>query len=339
MRERDFQIAVLYNEEQRTIRGEPQDLIALQCTTTVARLLHEALLVRGYPTVKIAVQESLDDLREQLQGYSPEDTFILDNCDGFNGNNMAAVSVLELIESMGFKHTGAPAHVVALCTDKARAKRRLMECGVPTPAFQVFQRPTGDLRLTYPVIVKPATEDGSLGIDLSSVVSNPRDLYARISYVLNQYHQVALVEEFIPGREFAISLWGNEIVEAMPVAEEDYSWVKDPLQCLITYEAKWLPNSPYFQNIVIRCPADITAEEERQVKSTAIRAYQAVGLRDLGRMDMRYYNGIPYILDINELPDLAPDSGFANTAAVAGYTYADTVERIVRFALLREGWL
>lgn len=339
MSKRDYQIAVLYNEEEKTIRGEPQDLIALQYTTTVARLLHEALLVRGYQTVKIAVQDSLEELQEQLHGYSPEDTFILDNCDGFNGNNMAAVSVLELIESLGFKHTGAPAEVVALCIDKARSKRRLLECGVPTPAFQVFTQPAGELRLTYPVIVKPVTEDGSLGIDLKSVVSNPQELYPRISYVLNQYHQPALVEEFIPGREFAVSLWGNEVIEAMPVAEEDYSWVKDPLQCLITYEAKWLPESPFYQNIVIRCPAALTTVEEHQIKSTAIQAFKAVGLRDLGRMDMRYHNGIPYILDINELPDLAPDSGFANTAAVAGYTYADTVERIVRLGLEREGWL
>jgi D-alanine-D-alanine ligase len=339
MKERDFQIAVLYNEEEKTTRGEPQDIIALQYTSTVARLLHEALLVRGYPAVKIAVQDSLEDLQAQLRGYSPENTFILNNCDGFNGSNSAAVSVLELIESMGFKHTGAPAHVVALCIDKVRAKRRLLEWGVPTPAFQIFQQPEGGLRLPYPVIVKPATEDGSLGIDLSSVATSPKELFARIRYVLEQYHQPALVEEFIPGREFAISLWGNQVVEAMPVAEEDYSWVKDPLQCLITYEAKWLPESPFYQNIVIRCPADLTPQEERQVKYTAIQAYKAVGLCDLGRMDMRYHNGIPYILDINELPDLAPDSGFANTAAVAGHTYAETVEHIVRLGLEREGWL
>lgn len=339
MSKREFQIAVLYNEEQQTSYGESQDLIALQYTTTVARLLHEALLVRGYQAVKIAVQDSLESLREQFHGYSPEDTFVLNNCDGFNGSNKAAVSVLQLIESLGFKHSGATAEAVALCIDKARSKRRLMECGIPTPVFQVFKHHKGDLRLNYPVIVKPITEDGSLGIDLSSVVSNPDDLYARIAYVLDQYHQPALVEEFITGREFAVSLWGNRVVEAMPIAEEDYSWVKDPLQCLITYEAKWLPESPFYQNIVIRCPAALTPVEEHQIKSTAIQAFKAVGLRDLGRMDMRYHNGIPYILDINELPDLAPDSGFANTAAVAGYTYADTVEHIVRLALEREGWL
>lgn len=339
MKKRDFQIAVLYNDEQKTVYGDPQDLIALQYTTIVAGLLHEALLLRGYPAVKIAVEDSLDELHEKLQGYSPEDTFILDNCDGFNGNNMAAVSVLELIENMGFKHTGAPAHVVALCTDKVRAKKRLMQCGIPTPAYQIFKHPAGEINLPFPLIVKPAKEDGSLGIDLSSVVTTPKDLYARIDYVLHQYRQPALVEQFIPGREFAVAMWGNKEVEAMPISEEDYSWVKDPLQCLITYEAKWLSESPYYQNIVVRCPADLTVEEELLVKSTAIRAYRAIGLRDLGRVDMRYDNGIPYILDINELPDLAPDSGFARTAAIAGYTYADTVERIVRFALEREGWL
>lgn len=339
MSKREFQIAVLYNEEQQTSYGQPQDLIALQYTATVARLLHEALLVRGYQAVKIAVQDSLESLRENIRGYSADNTFILNNCDGFNGSNSEAVSVLQLIESLGYKHTGSTADTVALCIDKARAKLRLMEYGVPTPAFQVFKHPKGDLRLNFPVIVKPVTEDGSLGIDLSSVVTNPDDLSTRITYVLDQYRQPALVEEFIPGREFAVSLWGNGVVEAMPIAEEDYSWVKDPLQCLITYEAKWLPESPYYQNIIVRCPAELTADEERRVKFTAIQAYKAVGLRDFGRMDMRFFNGIPYILDINELPDLAPDSGFANTASVAGYLYADMVEHIVHLALEREGWL
>ncbi len=124
--------------------------------------------------------------------------------------------MLQLIESLGYKHTGSTADTVALCIDKARAKLRLMEYGVPTPAFQVFKHPKGDLRLNFPVIVKPVTEDGSLGIDLSSVVTNPDDLSNRITYVLDQYRQPALVEEFIPGREFAVSLWGNGVVEAMP---------------------------------------------------------------------------------------------------------------------------
>ncbi|KXK23971.1 MAG: D-alanine--D-alanine ligase [Armatimonadetes bacterium OLB18] len=78
--------------------------------------------------------------------------------------------------------------------------------------------------------------------------------------------------------------------------------------------------------------------EEETIKTTAVNAFRAIGLRDFGRVDMRYRDGIPYVIDINELPDLAPDAGFANSAEKAGYPYDQMVDRILSLALHREGW-
>jgi D-alanine-D-alanine ligase len=178
-----------------------------------------------------------------------------------------------------------------------------------------------------------------MGIDLSSVVGNQEDLFSRIAYIIEEYQQPAMVEQFIAGRELAVAMWGNEIVEILPIAEDDFSAIPDPLQHILTYESKWKPESPYFQNIPSRIPASLTPKEEQTVRKVAEASFRAVGLRDLGRVDIRFDNGIPYVIDINELPDLSPDAGFWNSVRVTGLTYSKMVERVLIHALKREGWI
>ena len=334
-----FQIAILYNTETGTVRGEPQDIIALQETENTAQTIQEALSTLGYQTNKISVNASLVELSNTLSNYSNQDTFIFNICDGFGGKNFGSVQVIELIEEFGFKHTGATAAVIAQCTDKARAKEFLIRNGVPTPAYEIFDRPEGKTSLEFPIIVKPQLEDASLGIDLRSVVCTQAELLARVRYVIEQYDQPALVEEFVQGRELSVALLGNgEEIETLPISEDDYCNIENPLQRLLTYEAKWIAESPYYQNISVHCPASLEPDVEQLTYQTAINAFHAIGLRDLGRIDIRYHNLIPYVIDINEIPDLSIDSGFPRETRLAGYTYPQMVERILDTALRREGW-
>jgi D-alanine-D-alanine ligase len=338
MRGKMFQVAILYNLEDDVPRGDAHDLLAIQYTANTTQYIHDALSSLGYNTHRIAVRDSLTELEHALASYSPEDTFIFDNCDGFNGNNLAAVRVLKLVEELGFPHTGTTAEGIELCTDKPRAKERLMEFGIPTPAYQVFERPEGEIHLNFPVIVKPATEDASMGIDLHSVATHPAALFESVQLVIEHYEQPAMVEQFIPGREVAVAMWGNALVETLPISEEDYSSISDPLQRLLTFEAKWEPDSYYYKNIMARCPADISPEDEIRIQQVAVATFHAMGLRDFGRVDIRYHEGIPYVIDINELPDLSPESGFWNSARAAGWLYPVMIEHILQHALKREGW-
>ncbi len=335
----DLQIAILYNSETGTVRGEPQDIIALQETENTARCIHDTLVSQGYTTSQIAVKSSLEELQAALGHYSNENTFIFNICDGFGGKNFGSVQVVELVESLGFKHTGATAEVIARSTDKARATECLIRSGVPTPPYEIFDRPEGSTGLSFPIIVKPQTEDASLGIDLHSVVCNQADLLERVRYIIDQYDQPALVEEFVSGRELAVAVLGNgEQIQTLPISENDYCNIEDPLQRLLTYEAKWIADSPFYQNILIRCPASLDQAAENTIYQTAISAFHALGLRDLGRMDIRYHNLIPYVIDVNEIPDLSMDSGFPREAGLAGYAYDQMIERILDAALRREGW-
>jgi len=240
---------------------------------------------------------------------------------------------------MGFAHTGTTAIGMELCTNKPRAKERLVACGIPTPAYQVFDRPDGDFLLEFPVIIKPATEDASMGINLLSVATHPKALYEGIRRVLDGYEQPAMVEQFIPGREVAVAMWGNNPVEVLPITEEDYSSISDPLQRLLTFEAKWEQDSYFYQNIMARCPASLSVLEETRIQQIAIDTFHAMKLRDFGRVDIRYYEGIPYVIDINELPDLSPESGFWNSARVTNIQYPEMIERILLYAMKRAGWL
>jgi D-alanine-D-alanine ligase len=249
------------------------------------------------------------------------------------------VDVIRLIERMGFKHTGAAADSIEMCIDKPHSKERLIQFGVPTPRFQVFVRAKGEFHLEFPVIIKPSVEDASMGIDLDSVVSNRECLFHKIAYIVEKYEQPAIVEEFVCGRELAVAMWGNEVVEILPIAEEDFSWVANPLERLLTYESKWKTDSPYYQNIPARVPAALTRKETQVVKKAAEASFRAMGLRDLGRVDIRFNNGIPYVIDINELPDLSPEAGFWNSARATGITYPHMVERVLTYALKREGWI
>jgi len=335
----DHQIAILYNEDGQVTRGDPQDLLAVQCTITATQNLYEALTGLDYQVVKIAARGDLSELEDTLCSYSPKETFIFNNCDGFNGNNMGAVQVIRLVERMGFKHTGASADSIELCTDKPRAKKHLLQSGISTPKYQVFDKAKGVFQLEFPVIVKPSIEDASMGIDLCSVVTSMKDMFDRIAYIIEEYEQPAMVEQFIGGRELAIALWGNQILEMLPISEDDFSAIPDPLQHILTYESKWKPESTYFQNIPSRIPASLSRKEEQTIRKAAESTFRLVGLRDFGRMDIRFDNKIPYIIDINELPDLSPDAGFWNQARTAGLTYPAMVERILVNALKREGWM
>lgn len=333
------QVAILFNKDDQVTKGDPQDLLAIQCTVTATQNLYKALTSQGYRVVKLPVRGDLAELENRLNSFSPNETFIFNNCDGFNGNNLGAVQVIRLIERMGFGHTGASADAIELCINKPRCTESLQRNGVPTPRFQVFERAEGEFQLEFPVIVKPAVEDASMGIDLGSVVSNREDLFRRVAYIIAEYQQPAMVEQFIGGRELAVAMWGNESVEILPIAEDDYSAIANPLEHLLTYESKWKPESPYFQNIPSRIPAALTHKEERVVCKVARDSFRAVGLRDFGRVDIRFENGIPYVIDINELPDLSPDAGFWNSARVNGLTYEQMTERILLHALQREGRL
>jgi D-alanine-D-alanine ligase len=200
-----------------------------------------------------------------------------------------------------------------------------------------------DLALRYPLIVKPAFDDASGGIDAGSVVRDRAGLDKRVALVVDDHKMPALIEEFIEGREIHCAILGNDPPEALPLYEMQF---KDggvdnegrKLPGIITYRAKWDPFSKDYYAMESKCPVDdLEPEVVKHVQAIALRAFAALGCRDYARVDMRLdeKTGEAYILEVNPNPDLADGCAYAQCVRASGRTYSQAVQQIVGFALAR----
>ena len=325
-------IVVLYSQVESIVRGEPVDILAEQETALVAREICAGLRGLGY---RAALAGATSDVAQALAPYDPGEWLVFNLCESPGGDPSLEATVPSLLEALGFLYTGSRAATLTACLDKARAKERLAAHGLPTPRYAVLASPDEPCDVPLPALVKPASEDASVGISNDSVVREPGTLARQVAYVLDRYRQPALVEEFIAGREFNVAIWGNDPPEPLPVAEICYLGFDDPLQRLLTYESKWVPDSYAYSHTPGVCPAQVEPELEECLVATALAAYRLMGCQGYARVDLRERDGVPHILEVNPNPSLASDAGFARAARAAGFDHAHMAERIVGFALER----
>ncbi len=295
--------------------------------------LEAALQQVGHPVVSLPVCHA--ELEDYLHPFHPDEYIVFNWCEALPGLPHSEALVAQKLAALGFAYTGSTAATLALCWDKPRVKR-LLECrGIPTPHWRVYHTPrAGDWEI-FPAIVKPAREHCSYGINHRSVVWTRRELEDRIAWLLETFGQPALVEDFLDGREFHVSLWGNGHVQILPPAEMDFSAFDDPRQRLCDFDAKFTPDSPSYQHIRVHIPAPLRREEQDQLERIARTTYRATGCRDYARLDIRSRDGIFYVLDVNPNPDISADTSTALAAAEAGYAYSELGSRLVYLAASR----
>jgi D-alanine-D-alanine ligase len=207
---------------------------------------------------------------------------------------------------------------------------------VPTPQWRIYESAQPDGWGQFPAIVKPAQEHCSLGITPESVVMSPGELRDRIAYVLDTFHQPALVEDFVDGREFHVWLWGNGTIEMLPPVEMDFSAFGDLHDRLCTYDSKSNRDSVHYNQIKSRFPAPLNQDEYEQLEKTSTAAYQALGCRDYARLDIRLREGVFYVLDVNPNADIGPESSLVCVAEVMGYSYGAVGSHLVNLATHRK---
>lgn len=300
----------------------------------VAHALRDALTPR-IPDLVLAPVDN--DVVAALSPYEPEDTVVFNLCEAIAGDVGREAEAAAHLAARGFCFTGSPAATLALCQNKAQAKMHLLAAGFLTPAYQVFHaagEPVSSA-LRFPLFVKPVAEDGSVGISQESVVTNEAALRTRVQYILDTYHEPALVEEFIGGREFNISVWGNDPPEVLPLAELTYRNMANPLARVVTYAAKWEEDKPEYHDTPVTCPAQVDEPLSGRLRQMARAAYRVMGCRDYARVDIRERENVPYILEVNPNPSLSADAGFCKAARAAGYDYAEMAARLVALAWAR----
>lgn len=327
-------ITLLHNADADALEDDP-GREARADVERVAAELAGALGSGGFEVTVLPVGPSAANIVNPL-GSRPTD-LVLNLCESIGGDARGEMAVPCLLDLLGLPYSGSGGLALGLALHKDKAKELLVARGVPTPPFRVIERPAQveNIALPFPLIVKPSREDASVGVDFDSVVRDERGLKEAVRRVLRTFRQPALVEQFIPGREVYVSLLGNTPRTALPLSEIRFGDAFAGRPHIVSYRAKWEASSPECIDSP-SVPCTLPAEQERRVVETALAAFEALGCRDYGRVDLRLSDdGRPWVIDINPNCDLHPDAGFARSAAAAGMDYSALALRLVDVALER----
>jgi D-alanine-D-alanine ligase len=304
----------------------------LYTTEVVQGVLTEA----GYEVSTLGVSRDPRVLVNGLVEHRPDVVFNLFEGLADFGNTEAHVA--GLLEWLGIPFTGCPFQTLSLARSKHMAKHLLRGAGLPTPEFFVVEElPVPDCPLDWPVIVKPATQDASVGLDQGSVVTNQDRLEERVAHLLETYGGPVLVEQFIRGREFNIGLVEAPDLMVLPVSEILFV-EKDPdYWPIVTYDAKWKPGTRDYEATPPAYPANVTPRLQEKLASLARQAFLLLGCRDYARVDFRVRAGKAYILEVNPNPDFSPTAGLSGGLQSAGIAHAQFTIELVQRALARGG--
>lgn len=290
-------------------------------------------LAKKYSSVEtLSVNKDIRKFIDKLRNISPDIVFNL--VESVEGNANYESYIAGLYDLFEISYTGNTPLCLGNCLNKNRTKQILQSHGIRTPKYIIASfnsYPDKDkFPLKFPVITKLAREDASIGISENSVVRNFTDLRNQLEYLFHTYKQEVLIEEYIEGREINVAILGSRI---LPLSEIKFDNLPDNLPKIITYEAKWSPDSVYYNNTVPECPAKLPKEIEDKIKNAAENAYNALGCRDYARVDIRLSKrNVPYVIEVNPNPDISPDAGFIRSANAAGLSFEDVILSIAELA-------
>ncbi|MFI5300223.1 MAG: ATP-grasp domain-containing protein [Polyangiales bacterium] len=316
-------------------KGADERLLTKSVLSSVA-LVEEALRVHDHDVRRVAY-EGLDE----FLGHDPDETDVIFNLvDSIGGSDAKGVAFVGLLDLLGVPYTGNGLAALSLSRDKHRAKGVMRAYGVRTVPGWLAVKLDGDAIVTpddklrfdpsdFPLIVKPSRADASAGISQSSVCRDADALRERVEFVLSEFGP-ALIEQFIEGREFHVSVVGDGV--ALPVSEIKFTDDAEG-EDVLTKDAKWDEESDDYARTVPECPAKDCPES---VSEMAVQAYKAMGCRDYARVDMRMSeDGTIVVLEINPNPAIDDCSGLVLSARAAGKTFDELIEMIVGYAKAR----
>lgn len=294
----------------------------------------EALAKNGYDPF-------LHELRDEASLLALSHTradLVFNMVEAFAGDDAREAHVAAFLELLDLRFTGAGPQALFLAQDKALAKKIFAFHGVRTPRFAVSWKGRVDHadELDFPLIVKPASEDGSVGIDAGAVVHGVKELMERIALMEQRFDCPALIEEYIEGREIYVAVTGNDKPVALPVIELDLSKLPKDMPHIAGREVKWDKGTAAYDATASAAARDLAPELTRRLQETALQVYGALKLRDYGRVDMRLTpDGRIYVIEANPNPWIAAEAELAMAAALAGRGYVELIGQIVELALAR----
>lgn len=268
--------------------------------------------------------------------------FVFNIAEGLYGVNRES-HVPSICEFLGIPYHASDPLSLALTLHKGRAKEIMAYYGVPTAPFVVAntRADARNVNLPFPLFAKPAMEGSGKGITEKSLCTNRAKLVQEVGDLLDTYQEPVLIESWLPGQEFTVPIMGNG-KEARCLPLVGMRWEALPLGAkpIYGYEAKWLWDTPEHPLDLFECPADVSKELARDVRSAAISAYRVLGCRDWCRVDVRCdAAGRPMVVELNPLPGILPNpqdnSCFPKAARAAGMSYDGLIQTVADIAWRR----
>lgn len=335
-----LKIVVLYDrmlvdDDEEPASGDKSPIVRTLDKKEVEEEVADTLTKLGHEPVMY----ELDGTQKSLLGLGKAECDLVFNLsESFADDDTADFKIAAFLELLGKKYTGSGTHGLMLAQDKAVAKKIFAFHGIHTPTFAKSFRGRLDFShdLEFPVIVKPAREDGSIGIEFSAVVNSIRELMERMDWLHANFDSPVLIEEYIEGREMYVGVLGNEKPEALPVVELDLSKLPEGTPRIAAAEVKWGKGTKAYRDTKSAIATDLADETMQVLHQTAIAAYQALELRDYGRVDMRLQaDGKVHVIEVNPNPWLSSRAEFAMAARKSGRTYTQLIEELVELAVAR----
>jgi len=329
--------------------GAPPDALAEYDAEETVQGIQDALRELGHESFFLEGDETFIDA---VRAARPDICFNI--AEGLRGDSRES-HVPAVLEMLALPYTGSKVLTHAISLDKAMTKRIWRDAGLPTAPFQSFQHADEPLdeRLSFPLFVKPSREGSGMGINANSIVHTEAELRVQVEWVIRTYRQPALVETYLPGREFTVALVGNRYApgdaprsdfydadgyHVFPIEEIDMS--RSEIPGVYNTEAKGFApvnvGGPQFH-----CPADLPEEATATIKALTVRAFEALNALDVARVDFRLdADGAPQLVEINTLPGLRPEfSDMCIIAKAEGVNYQTLIAEILNLALERYDFL
>lgn len=294
-----------------------------------------ALRGLGHEVQVLGIGGDLTPLRSAIHDWKPHIAFNL--VEAFDDASIWDANVVAYLELLKVRYTGCNSRGLVLARDKALAKKVLSYHRTPLADFAVYRR--GRIvrrppRLRFPLIVKSATLDASIGISQASVVEDDEKLAERVRFVHETIDTDALVEEYIEGRELYVGILGDKRLEALPIWELSFDGMPEESRPIATERLKWSLTYRKKHAIVSGPARDLPDKVAARIRDICRRVYRNLMLSGYARIDLRLReDGEPVVMEANPNPQLSADEDFADSARAAGIEYPSLVQRIVELGL------
>ena len=283
----------------------------------------------------LGVKDELGPIRQAHEEFKPHIAFNL--LEAFHEIGTFDQHIVSYLEMLRLSYTGCNPRGMVLARDKALSKKLLHYHRIAVPEFAVVPRgrkPKTPKRLAYPVIVKPLTQESSIGISQASVVEDETKLRERVEFIHNSIATDAIVEQYIEGRELYCGVLGNQRLQMLPVWEMTFAHMPDSQHRIATERVKWSAKYQKRIGVVTAAAKDLPEDATRRIQHISRRVYQVLQLSGYARIDLRLSpDGAVYVLEANPNPQIAAAEDFAESAKAAGLPYSALLQRILTTGL------